>query len=114
MFDMHAKLMENQDDVLLQEFKKQLDTIRFEYGKPYEGLGVGGAYVKDIAGWFDDVSKWSEVKGDYVDTEKYLGIAMDFYREPMLNVDNDYYLEALYRMYDIVERCPRRSEGSWI
>lgn len=113
MFKMHSMLLKEQDDALLREFKKQLDTIRFEYGKPYEGLGVGGAYVKDIAGWFDDVSRWSEAQGDYLDAEKYLRIAMDFYQEPQLNFNSDCYLEALYRMYDIVDHCPRSSKGPW-
>ncbi len=89
MFDMHAKLMENQDAVFLREFKKQLDMIPYEYANPYKGLGIGDAYIEDIAGWFDDVSRWSEVKADYVDAEKYLNRAMDYYCDPMLEFDDD-------------------------
>ena len=39
MVEMHARLVENYDADILQEFKQKLDTIQYVYAQPYEGLG---------------------------------------------------------------------------
>lgn len=102
MFEMHVKLMENFDAGILQEFKQELDTIPYTYAKPYEGLGIGASYVNEIAGWYDDVSKWSVAHEDYDAAVTYLERALDYYCDPVLDFDDDIVDEAKERMDKIV------------
>lgn len=75
-------------------------------------MPTGGAHVNDIAGWFDDVSKWLEAKGDYVNAENYFGIiAKGFYRKSLFDFSDNCYLEALYRTYGIVNYYPRNTKN---
>lgn len=105
MVEMHARLVENYDADILQEFKQNLDTIQYVYAQPYEGLGNGALSIDDIAYWYDNVSKWSAAHGDYNDAEKYLERALDYYCDPMLDYDDDIIDEARERMRDLVENC---------
>lgn len=103
MFEMHAKLVENYDADIIEEFKQQLDTIPYEYAKPYEGLGIGAPYVGEIAGWFDDVSQWSAAHDDYDAAVTYLERALDYYCDPMLNYDVETIDAAKARLDQLVQ-----------
>lgn len=104
MFEMHSKLIESFDIGTLQVFKQELDTIPYEYAKPYEGLGIGSAFVSTIAIWYDHASQWCLVIEDYDGAVKYLERALDYYCDPMLDYDDDTIDEAKDRMRDIVTR----------
>lgn len=102
MFEMHSKLIKSFDVETLQVFKQELDTIPYEYAKPYEGLGIGSAFVETIAIWYDHVSQWCLGIEDYDGAVKYLERALDYYCDPMLDYDDDTIDEAKDRMREIV------------
>ena len=105
MFQMHAQLMENFDADLLQEFRQQLDTLLpYTYAKPREGLGIGAPFVGAIAGWFDDVSRWSAAHEDYDAAVTYLERALDYYTDPILDYNDDIIDEAKERMRELVTK----------
>lgn len=102
MFDLHSKLFESFDTETLQVFKKELDTIPYAYAKPYEGIGIGSAFVDSIALWFDSVSQWCLKIEDYDGAVKYLERALDYYCDPILDYGDDIIDEAKGRMRVIV------------
>lgn len=104
MVEMHTKLIENFDVDILQEFKRELDTIQYFYAKPYEGLGEGAPPIGEIAGWYDDASKWSAVHEDYDAAVIYLERALDYYCDPMLDYNDETIDEAKERMNDLVTK----------
>lgn len=115
MFEMHAKLIENFDikhkkfkdgfDIgILQEFKQELESIPYTDAKPYDGLGIGAPYVSEIAGWYDNVSKWSEAQEDYEAAVNYLERALDYYCDPMLDYNDETIDEAKDRMNELVKK----------
>lgn len=105
MFEMHSRLMEGLDESTLQDFKRELDTIPpYTYAKPREGLGIGAPFVKEIAGWFDDVSRWSAANEDYDAAVTYLERALDYYTDPILDYDDDYIDWAKERMRELVTK----------
>lgn len=105
MFEMHSKLIEKYDESIVLEFKQHLDSIPYTYAKPYEGLGIGASYIKEITGWYDDVSKWSVAHEDYDAAVTYLERALDYYCDPTLDFDDDTIDEAKKRMDKIVTHC---------
>ena len=105
MFEMHSKLIESFDVETLQVFKQELDTIPYEYAQPYEGLGIGSAFVETIAIWFDHVSQCCLAIEDYDGAVKYLERALDYFCDPMLEYDDDTIDEAKDRMRNIVTTC---------
>ena len=105
MFEMHSKLVECLDVDTLQVFMQELDTIPYEYAKPYEVLGIGSGFVETIAIWFDHASQWCLGFEDYDGAVKYLERALDYYCDPMLDYDDDTIDEAKDRMRDIVTHC---------
>lgn len=105
MFELHANLIEDFDANSLQEFKQGLDTIPYVYARPYEGLGIGSAFVCTIALWFDSASQWSAERGDFGDAEKYLERALDYYCDPTLDYSDDVIDEAKERMRNLVSNC---------
>ena len=115
MFEMHAKLIENFDvkhkkfkdgfDIgILQEFKQELESIPYTYAKPYDGLGIGASYVKEIAAWYDDASNWSSAYGDYDAAVNCLERALDYYCDPILDFDDETIDEAKELMNDLVTK----------
>lgn len=102
MFEMHAELMKNFDSDILSEFKHVLDTIPYAYAKPCDGLGIGSPYIREIVGWYDDVSKWSAAHEDYDAAVTYLERALDYYCDPTLDFDDDIIDEAKERMDNLV------------
>lgn len=115
MFEMHAKLIENFDvkhkkfkdgfDIgILQEFKQELESIPYTYAKPYDGLGIGASYVKEIAGWYDDASNWSSAYGDYDAAVNCQERALDYYCDPVLDYDDDTIDEAKDRLVGLAEK----------
>ncbi len=102
MFELHSKLIDNFDVETLQVFKQELDTIPYEYAKPYEGLGIGSAFVETIAIWYDHASQWCLAIEDYDGAVKYLERALDYYCDPILDYDDETIDEAKDRMRDIV------------
>ena len=104
MFEMHAKLIENFDSDILSEFKQELDTIPYAYAKPYDGLGIGSPYVYEIAGWYDDVSKWSAEHEDFDAAVNYLERALDYYCDPILDYDDEVIDDAKDRMDNLVKK----------
>ncbi len=102
---MHAKLIEDFDVNSLQEFKQGLDTIPYVYAKPYEGLGKGAPPIREIAYWYDNVSKWSAAHEDYDAAVNCLERALDYYCDPTLDYDDDIIDEAKERMRNLVEKC---------
>lgn len=102
MFEMHTKLIESFDVETLQVFKQELDTIPYGYAKPYEGLGIGSAFVETIAIWYDHASQWCLSIEDYDGAVKYLERALDYYCDPMLDYDDDTIDEAKDRIQKIV------------
>ncbi len=105
MFQMHTQLMENFDADLLLEFRQQLDSLPpYTYAKPREGLGIGARFVKEIAGWFDNVSQWYETKEDYDAAVTYLERALDYYTDPILDYHDDIIDEAKDRMRKLVTK----------
>lgn len=105
MFKLHSELIESFDTQTLQVFKQELDTIPYVYAKPYEGLGIGSAFVGTIAIWFDHASQWSKENGDYDGAVKYLERALDYYCDPILDYDDETIDEAKDRLRDIVTNC---------
>lgn len=102
MFEMHAKLVDNYDADILEKFKQELDTIPYAYAKSYDGLEIGAPYLREIASWYDDVSKWSAAHGDYDAAVTYLERALDYYCDPLLDYDDDFINEAKERMDNLV------------
>lgn len=102
MFELHSKLIESFDVDTLRIFKQELDTIPYEYAKPYDGLGIGSRFVGTIAIWYDHVSQWCFEIDDYDGAVKYLERALDYYCDPILDYDDDTIDEAKARMHDIV------------
>lgn len=113
MFKMHANLIENFDVEnkkfldgfnidILQEFKQELESIPYTYAKPYDGLGIGASFVKEIAAWYDDASNWSSAYGDYDAAVNCLGRALDYYCDPILDFDDDIIDEANHRLDGLV------------
>ena len=90
MFEMHTHLMTEYDGYVFREFRKQLDTIPYEYANATKGLGEGAYFIKEIAGWFEDVAGWLFKRGKYKDAEKYLERALDYYCDPELDFNDDY------------------------
>jgi len=86
----------------LNTFIQELDTIPYEYAKPYEGLGIGSAFVSTIAIWYDHASQWCLAIEDYDEAVKYLDLALDYYYDPMLDYDDDNIDDAKDRMRKIV------------
>ena len=105
MFKLHSELIESFDIQTFQVFKLELDTIPYVYAKPYEGLGIGSAYVGTIAIWFDHASQWCQENRDYDGAVKYLERALDYYCDPILDYDDETIDEAKGRMRDIVTHC---------
>lgn len=105
MVEMHAKLVDSYDADILEEFKHKLDTIQYVYAKPYEGLGKGAPPIREIAYWYDNVSKWSAAHEDYDAAVNYLERALDYYCDPTLDYDDDIIDEANERMRNLVENC---------
>ena len=115
MFEMHAKLIENFDvkhkkfkdgfDIgILQEFKQELESIPYTSANPYDGLGIGASYVKEIAAWYDDASNWSSAYGDYDAAVNCLERALDYYCDPILDFDDETIDEAKELMNDLVTK----------
>lgn len=102
MFQMHAKLLEDFDVETLNDFKQELDTIPYTYAEPYKGLGMGSSFVSEIAGWYEDVSRWCLKNNDYDDAVDYLDRALDYYCDPVLEYDFDIIDETKERMRGIV------------
>ena len=105
MFQMHAMIVDGSEESVLQEFKMELDTIHYVYANPTKGLGMGGQYVREIASWYDEISKLSLQKGDFENAEKYLERALDYYCDPTLDYDDDTIDDAKNRMHNIVSNC---------
>lgn len=104
MVEMHAKLIEHYDAGILEEFKRELDTIQHIYAKPYEGLGKGAPLIGEIAYWYDNVSKWSAEHEDYDAAVNYLERALDYYCDPILDYNDDTIDEAKNRMNALVTK----------
>lgn len=102
MFRMHTKLIESFDADILEEFKQELDTISYVYAHPRDGLGIGSSFVEEVAGWYDDVSRWCLKNEDYDGAVNYLERALDYYCDPMLDYDYDVIDDAKERMRNIV------------
>lgn len=102
MFRMHTKLMESLDASNLLNFRKELDTISYVYAHPMDGLGIGASFVKEIAGWYDDASRWCLKNEDYDGAIKYLERALDYYCDPTLDYDDNVIDDAKKRMHNLV------------
>ena len=105
MFELHVKLIEDFDTNSFQEFKQGLDSIPYVYAKPYVGLGIGSRFIRSIANWFDDASRWSVKMEDYDNGVNYLERALDYYCDPTLDYSDEIIENAKERMSDLVSNC---------
>ncbi len=90
---------------MFQKKAVPLHSILVYYAKPFEGLGIGSAFVRSIAQWFNHASRWSAKNGDYGDAEKYLERALDYYCDPILAYEHDIIDDVKERMRTLVENC---------
>lgn len=89
LFKMHSRLIEGLDESVLRDFKRELDSIEYQYAEPWKGLGSGSVFVSSLALLHENAARWSVDMKDYDDAVKYMDRALDYYCDPMLDYDYD-------------------------